>query len=54
MKRIYIERWENKEGDKEEHFYLNETKKEYLFGANPKYFPMDKVKVVLNELGYDF
>lgn len=40
------EKWTSNKGDREDHYFLDETRKHYVFGYNPKYVSKEKVKQI--------
>lgn len=51
--KITKEIWKNKEGDREDHYFLGKDRKTYLFGINPKvirknpHFIFDIIRLIL-------
>ncbi len=44
--KTFIERWKSNRGNREDHYFVDKSKKIYLWGVNPKYVSKEKVKQI--------
>lgn len=47
MKKLFIEKWKSSAKSREDHYFIDNKKNEYLFGYNPKYINKSKLKKIL-------
>lgn len=47
MKKLFIEKWTSNAKSREDHYFIDGSKNEYLFGYNPKYVNKAKLKKIL-------
>ena len=46
---VEMQRWTSDNGEREDHYFLRDGKKTYLFGINPKYFSPELVEKIIEQ-----